>query len=427
MRKNPPEILTHQRQEFLRSEQVRPRTRVIFLTLFSLPALASKLAVAESSCSQQFQKLSRSSPKKPAIERTATESAFDRYQESLSAPVGDLRDIPTFNSASTRLNQLIEDFSRLFPDFPKADYQQHLRERWAQGAYPQAEESWASFLRRSYAEFLIPFDRESQTLSKNSTLWAQELDQQARKCAQRSECLNQVGDRWKSTQRIRQLIAGSCLAQSPHALEALRRELVMNWSILAGFYLTMTDRSIEEFPLAFLINSPLWSVFFAEKHCRNAAAAALRLPFGQHLDHLPQRIALRSTKAALQEELSDWLWLPLMASSSIAISMAVDPLQGRPDQGEKYYQARWSYLLLYNAASGPIRRVLVLDPVFKKLFPSLAPVIQRWIGEKKVAEVVTRSTEWGVDYGLRFGEWVLWGVLYDEFMKAQGVSDPSSR
>jgi hypothetical protein len=123
-------------------------------------------------------------------------------------------------------------------------------------------------------------------------------------------------------------------------------------------------------------------------------------------------------------EVADWKWYPASAATWVAISYLQDEITDK-ERPEGYYGWRWSFSVIYNTLSGPPRRVLVIDPLFKKAFPALG----RWINERvasgKMAEIVTKVTNSGTDYGIRYQEWTFWGLLYDEYMDATAYSESS--
>ena len=78
---------------------------------------------------------------------------------------------------------------------------------------------------------------------------------------------------------------------------------------------------------------------------------------------------------------------------------------------------------MYGAVSGPIRRVIVLDPVFKRAMPQLSKWINEQVSAGKFGEILTRTSAAGVDYGIRYKEWAVWGIVFAEYMRRTMGSD----
>jgi len=348
------------------------------------------------------------------------DGAWARYNRALSDSVGSLASSDSLLSAREKLESLVADFAEIHPELPSSDFLAHVDSEWKGGRIPGADTTWSEFLQQSYARFLERHRREAEVLQHRTTEWVDEARQAVEKCVSTKSCADLDRAPPSLLKSVRERIAGTCMAKSPAAGAGLARELALGWSVIGGYYAANTSHKIEEFPFAFFLNSTIWAWVLAEKHCRNAVAAAQKLPLGKPVTALPST-AWGRTKIALKEEVSDWIWVPAMATTSVGISLWTDHWLDK-ERPEGFYETRFSYLVLYNAASGPLRRVLVLDPVFKKAVPALGAWADRMVRQGRLAEIVTKTTDLGVDYGLRWGEFEIWGFLYQEYMKAAGVS-----
>jgi hypothetical protein len=354
------------------------------------------------------------------VEREARISeSWSRYHRGLGSAIGSLDDAKAISSAGETLRQFISDYARIHPEFPKADFEAFLIREWSSGRLPNPSSRWGEVLERGYGAFLRQFERDAEVLRTRATELVEEGRELVTKCGKDSNCLAGLTEPKSLMTRVRGRLADTCLAKSPSAMAGLAQELGMTWSVLGGFFLLQTERRPDQFAWAFAVNSTIWSWFLYERHCGNAIAAAQKLPFGKVVAQLPRNGWGSRLKSSVGEELVDWVWLPAMATTSIGLSIYVDSMFGK-ERPENFYEWRWSYLVLYNAAAGPVRRVLVLDPVFKSTFPALGAWAEKMISSGRMAQAITRTTELGVDYGLRWAEFELWGELYGRYMEGVG-------
>lgn len=394
-----------------------PRIRILLLLTAIVPSLASPAearSLSVANCPKAFAKFAGSRFSKNL------DGAWVRYNRALVEPVGSLASTDSRGIARERLESIVADFAEIHPELPSSDFLAHVDAEWKGGRIPSVEASWGEFLERSYARFLEPHRRDADLVQLRSNEWVDEARQAVAKCAATKTCADLEQAPPSLLKSVRERVAGTCIAKSPSAGEGLARELALGWAVIGGYFAANSSHKIEEFPFAYFLNSTVWAWVFAEKHCRNSVAAAQKLPLGKPVTTLPST-AWGRVKIAVKEEVADWIWVPAIATTSIGISMWTDHWLDK-DRPEGFYETRWSYLVLYNAASGPLRRVLVLDPVFKKAVPALGAWADRMVRQGRLAQIMTKSTDLGVDYGLRWGEFEIWGLLYDEYMKAAGIS-----
>ena len=385
------------------------------LVLLVVHALVTDAHAARSgpACPRLFSRLS-------TVEREARiAESWSRYNRGLGSAIGSLDDSKAISSASETLRQFIADYARIHPEFPKGDFEAFLTREWNSGRLPNPSSRWGEVLEQGYGSFLRQFERDAEALRTRATELVEEGRELVAKCGKDSSCLAALTEPQSLLTRVRGRLADTCLAKSPSAIAGLGQEIGMTWSVLGGFFLLTTERKADQFAWAFAVNSTIWSWFLYERHCGNAIAAAQKLPFGKSVAQLPKNAWGSRVKSSMREELADWVWLPAMATTSIGLSIYVDSMFGK-ERPENFYEWRWSYLVVYNAAAGPIRRVLVLDPVFKSAFPALGAWAEKMISSGRMAQTITRSTELGVDYGLRWAEFDLWFELYRQYMEGLG-------
>jgi hypothetical protein len=383
--------------------------------LLSLLAFAPDAEAARSgpSCPRLFSRLS-------SIELEARISgAWSRYNRGLSSVIGELGDAQAIAAANDKFREFTSDYAKLHPEFPKGDFEAFMTREWSSGRLPNPSARWGEVLEQGYSAFLRQFERDAEVLRSRATELVDEGRTLVAKCGKDSNCIAELTEPRSLLARVRGRLADTCLAKSPSAVTGLAQEIGMTWSVLGGFFLLATERKADQFAWAFAVNSTIWSWFLYERHCGNAIAAAQKLPFGKTVAQLPRNGWGSRLKSSVREELADWVWIPAMATTSIGLSMYIDSMFGK-ERPENFYEWRWSYLVLYNAAAGPVRRVLVLDPVFKSAFPALGAWAEKMISSGRLAQTATKTTELGVDYGLRWAEFELWFELYRGYMEGVG-------
>jgi len=306
-------------------------------------------------------------------------------------------------------------YSELEPAFPKKDFLLFLdSDSVVSNGAPPYPKTLGELMERSYARFVAQYQFEGLALTeraKGITGYSREL---VEKCGRSPRCYKQ--ELRKIPAWSTELVKGTCLATSVASRQELARDIGVAWAVMGTYFATQTDRNVRDFPFAFIANGLFWSSVFAEKNCRRAMTSAQTLPFGKSLvdSKLPTWWA-QSIKGA-KEELAEWKWFPITASTAVGLGYLVDRAEDREKSAE-YYGWRWSFMVLYNTVSGPVRRVLVLDPLFKKAFPQLGNWISEQVKSGKMAELVTRVGAAGMDYGLRYKEWTVWSVFFAEYIR----------
>ncbi len=311
-------------------------------------------------------------------------------------------------------NDMVDAYSDLEPAFPKRDFQEFLEADLAT-LPPGTSGSMGEFMEKSYARFIAKYRVESVELLERAQKFKDYGRALAARCGPVPECYSAELVRLPGW--ITDTVKGSCLALSPQAVRDLARDLGVSLAVMGTYFGTQTSGQMKDFPFAFLINGVFWSTAFAEMSCRKAVAAAPTLPFARSLSDAKMPTWGQQVVKSVKEEVADWRWYPAMAATSVGLAYWFDVLNDR-DRPADYYGWKWSFSVLYNSTTGPVRRVLLVDPLFKRAFPSLGRWVSEQVAAGKLGEIMVRTTSSGTDYGLRYQEWIFWGLLYDRYMES---------
>ncbi|MFN7684480.1 MAG: hypothetical protein ACK5QT_03610 [Oligoflexia bacterium] len=395
---------------------------LILCASFLAPALCHASGAA---CHQFFAGLSGQS-KTHLLRSIKFSQDWARYHDLLSYPVQGQQKYARYRrEMKSRAREMAEAYSVLEPDFPKDDFLRFFESELAAPASAGSQASdttLGALMEQSYGRFIAQYKPEGIRLFEASGGIRNYLEGVLRSCGSDPSCFALEIKKlpgWMSDS-----LKGTCMAMSPAAVSAFIQDTVLNLTVLGAIFANQMSGKLEDFPFGFVINGTLWSAILSERNCRKAVAATHSLPFGRALSDSKVPTYGSEVWRSVKYEVADWKWYPASAATWVAISYLQDEITDK-ERPEGYYGWRWSFSVIYNTLSGPPRRVLVIDPLFKKAFPALG----RWINERvasgKMAEIVTKVTNSGTDYGIRYQEWTFWGLLYDEYMDATAYSESS--
>ena len=381
------------------------RTVKCLSLLLALVQLVLPGVAAANSCPRRFAAL---------IEDEVSRLRSIRYEAAWNKYHAILAEAPQRERIVEQARQMAEAYGEVVPEFPTKDFLEFVEKE--QATLVLHKSAGATF-EQAYARFLAQYEPASLALFERSKGFRNYSRQLFERCGKNPKCYAEEGSKVRTW--VVDATKGSCLGVSPDAVQELGRDLALSWGVMGAWYASQSEHKLDDFPFAFVVNGLFWSAVFAEKSCRKAVSASQKLPFGRAIVDSKEASWWKRGISAAKEEVGEWKWYPIMATTSVGLAFFQDQIFDHEKTAQEYGM-KWSFMVLYNSLTGPVRRVLVVDPIFKRTFPAL----KRWLDDKvrsgKMAEMVTRATSAGTDYGIRYKEWAFWGLAYAQFMRMSG-------
>lgn len=385
-----------------------PAVKIVAFTL-ALGQLLHPAAAMANSCPRRFAAL---------VEDEVSQLRSIRYETAWNKYHSMLAEAPQREKLVEQVRQMAQAYVEVVPEFPTKDFVEFVEKEQVNLAL---QKSAGATFEQAYARFLAQYEPASLALFENSKGIKNYSRQLFERCGKNPKCYAEEAPKIRTW--VKNATQGSCLALSPAAVRELGRDLALSWGVLGAWYSTQTDHKLEDFPFAFIANGLFWSTVFAEKSCRKAVSASQKLPFGRAIVDSTEASWWKRGITAAKEEVGEWKWYPIMATTSVGLAFFQNQIFDN-EKTAKEYGLKWSFMVLYNSISGPIRRVLVVDPIFKRTFPELKRWLEGKVSAGKMAELVTRTTSAGTDYGIRYKEWAFWSLAYAQFLRLSGHSQP---
>jgi hypothetical protein len=212
--------------------------------------------------------------------------------------------------------------------------------------------------------------------------------------------------------------------KNPAALKNLGKGLSILASSLLVSDLASKDPSVKNYPFEMLLAGMIWAPIFSEIGCNNV---------GANLDGVGERLtpeALVTKKISFRERakifgksyMSYMKWVPLNEATYVGLYSAAQAIRGQPvDLSPAGMIHNWGMIVLFDVVAAVPRNVLVLDPLYLKVFPKLGSAVDELVKNKVISGVVWGTTE----TALRV---LLGSVSYSVYRKYQDwMSDDKSK
>ncbi len=373
--------------------------------IFSLSSLA--WAGPDAQCAKKIAKVFSTST------AFALEEARQEYNFRIAKSMGEAG---SRAELEVEVQRIVELTKKLSPQFRDRDFLAFLKSQPAvEPRRMKGSGSIGEFIAGHYQAFAGPFtemEKARKALQNGTAELVSQPKLLKERCGKSRACWD-LGIR-KIPATLREKLAGTCIARSPMAMAALGRDLALTWGVMATSFIAGDSHQIQDFPAAFLSNSTIWAAIFEEKACRKALSRPAVI--GKPVRFLEQRGFKKQTLDAIRDEVSYLKWYPLAATSLVGLSYGINEFYGK-DLSPEEYGIRWGFSVVYNSVSGPIRRVLVMDPLFVKVFPKFAGVVEQLAKNGRVATWVTQASAGMVEFSLRLGELEIWNVANQGFLK----------
>lgn len=189
---------------------------------------------------------------------------------------------------------------------------------------------------------------------------------------------------------IGESLRGTCVAKSPVAQKNIRDGLLMAaLSFSSAFALnkiTDEETKISDFPFEFLISAVVWINILGEVDCR-AELNREKLA--------PESSRWKRIQAGIANSRAYFIIVPVGAAGDLLISNYADKLRGKAEESQNS-SARLGFFLFYDTVFATMKRILIMRPLFFRLYPYMESVVENLGKSKFLAGAALQASNYGL-------------------------------